>query len=638
MESLKARIIVYATSIILAGALLFLNLPGASGAWILDDTGNLSGLASLSEGSLERYYAFLAGGVGSLGRPASLVTFAFQHNSWPEPYYFKVVNYLIHAANFLLVFVLLCNLMRAIASPKAGTNLGLVLFFALVIAFAWAASPIHQTTVQYVIQRMAMLAAFWMLVGINLWVYLLYFSRFRSADCRFLLAIVAVLLCTVMAVLSKENGILLPLLCMVVFWAKPPELQVSKPLRFVGINAVLSPIYLLLTVFIFDFQKYFIDAYTYRDFSFFERVYSQFRIIPMYAAKTLYPVGQDFVVLWDNFPVSRGLLAPISTVFGLALLIAMLVLSFVVRKKYPLITIGILVFLIGHSLESSVLALELYFEHRNYLPSVGLFIVLAGVVVGLPRKVLSVATVGVILFSLMFSLISYQEARIWGNPLKQAVRWYESNPASTRTQSHMASMLVSYGLYGKANDFYAQTIDEFPDSVTKPLMWLEISCLGRDVESSVPEILLYQSAQAAAYDKNAINTLSSIMEKLESGSCVEGTAKKVLRASLILLGNKNFAKASVDLNVAVAKIYYYAGEFDRASLYLADALTGTKRLDVLFAAVQVALAQDDRSYAVELYNIMESRCRNSLDTQCFELNEEIEQLRQQLNLARATDG
>lgn len=638
MDNIKHRITIFAALLVLVAALLLMNFPGASGAWVLDDVGNLSGLASLSEGTFESYYAFLADGVGSLGRPVSLFTFALQHNSWPEPYSFKVVNYIIHAANFLLVFVLLCNLIRAMDPLKVDKSRGVVLLLALVIAFTWATSPIHQTTIQYVIQRMAMLAAFWMLVGINLWVYLLYFSRYRSADFRFALAIVVVLLCTVLAVLSKENGILLPLFCMVVFWANPPEPRISRPLRVIGINAVLSPLYLLLAVFIFDFQKYFIDAYTFRDFSLLERLYSQLRIIPMYAAKTLYPVGQDFMLLWDNFPLSKGLLEPVSTMLGLLLLVAMPPLAFAVRKRYPLITVGILFFLVGHSLESSVLALELYFEHRNYLASVGLFIALVGVGIELPRKVLPAVAVGGMLFALVFSLLTYQEAKIWGNPLNQAVQWYESNPDSARTQSHMASMLVSYGLYQEANDFYAQTIQEFPGSVTKPLMWLEISCVGRGVTSSVPENLLYRRAQTAEYDKNAINTLSSLMEKLENGRCADDTGKKVLQVSRILLQNKNYAKASVDLNVAVAKIYYYAGDLKTAKRHLASALERTKRLDVVFAAAQVAIAQDNQSYATELYKAMEAQCRDSFDPLCFELKESMEQLKQQLNLPGAAAG
>jgi hypothetical protein len=46
-------------------------------------------------------------------------------------------------------------------------------------------------------------------------------------------------------------------------------------------------------------------------------------------------------------------------------------------KKYPLISFGILFFLLNHLIESTILPLELFFEHRNYLPSLFLFLPLA---------------------------------------------------------------------------------------------------------------------------------------------------------------------------------------------------------------------------------------------------------------------
>ena len=46
---------------------------------------------------------------------------------------------------------------------------------------------------------------------------------------------------------------------------------------------------------------------------------------------------------------------------------------------------GIAWFLVGHSIESTVFSLELYFEHRNYFPGVGLFL-LAGVLFALVAR------------------------------------------------------------------------------------------------------------------------------------------------------------------------------------------------------------------------------------------------------------
>ena len=53
-----------------------------------------------------------------------------------------------------------------------------------------------------------------------------------------------------------------------------------------------------------------------------------------------------------------------------------------------LIGYGILFFLAGHALESSIFPLEIYFEHRNYLPAVGLALALVSGLMQLERTML----------------------------------------------------------------------------------------------------------------------------------------------------------------------------------------------------------------------------------------------------------
>ena len=71
----------------------------------------------------------------------------------------------------------------------------------------------------------------------------------------------------------------------------------------------------------------------------------------------------------DDFVISKTLLSPWTTLPAIAGLLALAVGALVLRKKHPLITFGIVFFFVAHALESTIIPLEIAFEHRNYLPS-----------------------------------------------------------------------------------------------------------------------------------------------------------------------------------------------------------------------------------------------------------------------------
>src|SRR5690606_28740337 len=70
--------------------------------------------------------------------------------------------------------------------------------------------------------------------------------------------------------------------------------------------------------------------------------------------------------------------SPPSTAVSILALAIASALAVVVRKRAPGIFVGWFFFLAAHLVESSFLPLELYFEHRNYLPALGLSIAFVG--------------------------------------------------------------------------------------------------------------------------------------------------------------------------------------------------------------------------------------------------------------------
>jgi hypothetical protein len=112
-------------------------------------------------------------------------------------------------------------------------------------------------------------------------------------------------------------------------------------------------------------------GYDLRPFSLVERLMSEGRILWFYLGLMVAPRMAAFGLYHDDIAVSTGLFSPWTTLPALLGLAGLAWLAWRVRKSAPLAAFGIAWFLIGHSLESTVLPLELAHEHRNYLPLLG---------------------------------------------------------------------------------------------------------------------------------------------------------------------------------------------------------------------------------------------------------------------------
>ena len=97
---------------------------------------------------------------------------------------------------------------------------------------------------------------------------------------------------------------------------------------------------------------------------------TQCRVVVLYGSLMLYPHPGRFNLLHE-IPISRSLLDPVSTLASLILIIAALALAVWSARRIPLVSFCILWMAVNLVIESSVVPLEMIFEHRMYLPMVG---------------------------------------------------------------------------------------------------------------------------------------------------------------------------------------------------------------------------------------------------------------------------
>lgn len=352
-------------------------MPGLHGPFLFDDVPNiLRPMAAWMADKTGWQELVFGNHSGPLGRPLSMATFVANAaltglEVWP----FKATNLAIHLLCGITLFLLLSLLLER---DQYLSHRGPLV--ASLIAVLWLIHPMQVSTVLYVVQRMAQLSALFTLLG------LLFYVRGRidleQAKYRGGLVYLFLLLpmATLAAVLSKENGALVPLYCAVIelgyFRSRASRVE-SRCTRaffvaFLALPALLGSLYYLAG------SGNLLRGYDGRLFTMGERLLSQPRAILDYIGSLLLPRGPSLGIYTDDFLVSRSLFDPPSTfwsILGLTTLVACAVMA---RTRIPAFFVGIGLYLAGHVLESTIFPLELYFEHRNYLPSFGLFLALAG--------------------------------------------------------------------------------------------------------------------------------------------------------------------------------------------------------------------------------------------------------------------
>ena len=428
---------------------LLLYYPGFGGPFLLDDYPNVVNNTALHIGtgsfSSLREAAF-SSNAGPLHRPVAMLSFALNYYfDGLSPLYYKAVNIGIHLATALALFFLTEALLKRLAVYEiASPNHLSTRQLAALITALWVLHPLHVSTVLYVVQRMTELAALFSVIGVLLYVRgreMLIANKPRGGIILIALGAVG---CGSLAALSKENGALLPVLLLVVEALFFRGTRTNQPLaKLVFILLALQT----AAIFAYLFYVWAGPFNPLRGFTPTERLLTETRILFSYAGQILLPRNEQMSLLNENTAVSRGLLEPLSTAVAVIALLALISGALWAARKNRAIpfVFGIGWFLAGHLLESTVIPLELRFEHRNYLPSYGIIFAM-GVFLNQwrpfanTRPRLKFALLAGLLISLSLQL--HTRATIWATPYDFLNHELNNNPESARAWSEYAFFLI----------------------------------------------------------------------------------------------------------------------------------------------------------------------------------------------------
>lgn len=317
---------------------------------------------------------------GKLYRPVAGLTFGINwYFGQDDVFGYHVVNVLIHCLSALMLWAAMHHLLSR--SPRLkGRYGGKECEIALLAALLWAIHPIQTQAVTYIVQRMASLSAMFCIFSI--YAYL----KMRTASNRWAFS-TWLGICAIgflLALGSKQNAAILPVLLLLIEIA---FFQANETLAFKkrGIWMVVGIMALALIGAVLLFTKgrliSIVTGYDGRPFGLWERLLTEFRVVSLYLSQIIYPTASRFSFVHD-IVISRSLLSPWTTLPAIGFITALIAGAILKFRRMPLLAFSMLFFFISHSIESTILPLELVFEHRNYLPSFFLFLPMAAWIVG----------------------------------------------------------------------------------------------------------------------------------------------------------------------------------------------------------------------------------------------------------------
>ena len=445
---------------LLLGALILLFTawvywPGQAGPALLDDATSVLVIGDLKNQPELAWDYILGDNSGPLGRPVSMASFVLEKLLLDgELDTSKRVNILLHLCNGALVTWLFWLLFRFLGTP--GYRL-----LALALGAAWLLSPLYVSTVLYVVQRMAMLSTTFMLCACIC--YVCWRDKLRRGIVSVgLLGLLTLLV--LLAVFAKENAVLvIPILLLLEalwFQFEGENGQTIRWLQRVTLGLIALGGLGVLLFLVVNWEGL-AAAFRHRYFTLDERLLTQSRILWDYVGQHVYPDVLRMGIYHDDVVVSTSLDEPPTTKIAVMSWLGVLLLfaAALFRRWGRYLALGVAWFLVGHSIEAGVFSLELYFEHRNYFPGIGLFLLLGTLyALTVRRWPLTAPPLLVYLacYALWLATLTGSQVQIWSSHPLLILNNLNAHPNSYRANSDMAVQLANLGAFAEAREYSAR--------------------------------------------------------------------------------------------------------------------------------------------------------------------------------------
>jgi tetratricopeptide (TPR) repeat protein len=393
-------------------------------------------------------------------RPIANLSFALNyllHGYWLPGYH--LTNIIIHCLTGLLLYFFikgtfatpalrpLCPPEKAI--PVAGLS-----------TLLWLLNPAGTQSVSYLVQRMNSLAAMFFLLSMLLYLKGRTSLKHRPgyfAGCLF---------SGLLALGTKEIAAMLPPVIFLYEWYFLQDLDrgwLKRKLVWLGVAAVV-----IMAIGCFypghNFSTI-LAGYQTRDFTVWQRLMTEPRVVCGYLALVFFPYPGLLNLDHDYF-LSTALLHPPTTFMAMAALAALFLAAILSVRRHRLLSFAILWFLLNLLIESSIIPLEIIFDHRTYLPSMLGWSPLLASAWLLPERNRKFALALAIALLVLFASWTFQRNQLWADEVALNRDIVNKSPHKARAHANlgMAILKASKGQDEEGMREVRQAIELDPNS------------------------------------------------------------------------------------------------------------------------------------------------------------------------------
>lgn len=400
-------------------------------------------------------------------RPVASLTFALNYY-WGGHRVagYHAMNIAIHVA---VAFALYWFLLLAFRTPRARPLFeGIEVPVALGATLLWAMHPVHTQAVSYIVQRMTSLASLCYLLALAA-----YLKGRTTEGAQRWAWWAAALGATTAALGSKEIAATLPLavvlieVCLIggnvrrglgpgLAWAAALAVPIAGLAVLAAQHETGGSFWAQLTAHRSSTQWFTVE----------EHLLTEGRVIVHYLTLLLWPHPSRLTFDY-SFSVSHGWFDPPATLVAWVAIAGVVGWAIAAGRRAPLAVFGILWFFLNLAIESSLIPLDLAFEHRLYLPSMGaawLAAVAAATLVrrGGARVRLWLAVVCLLLVGI-WTVWTIERNRVWATEFSLWADTAAKAPANPRALTLLGVAYADRGAPDKAFEAYQAAIRANPD-------------------------------------------------------------------------------------------------------------------------------------------------------------------------------
>ncbi|KPA17081.1 conserved hypothetical protein, membrane [Candidatus Magnetomorum sp. HK-1] len=354
-----------------------------------------------------------------------------------------------HLVNIFIHFFVGCGIYYFISVliriPKINASISKEIqdWLPFLSALIFVIHPLHTQAVTYIVQRLSSLAALFYIFSIAFYIHARlghnsYFKKYILFSNAMLFA--------VLALFTKENTVTLMLIipCIeLAFYQK----STSSRLMIMGSILITISAFWMLYASIRN-----INPFSLIDLNVFTRLgtdilrttyfFTQLKIIWIYIRLFFVPIG-----LHLDYDISPAIA---DWSFFLAFICHILVIAcaFYMRRTKPIIFLSVLFYYISHLIESSIFPIkDLCFEHRAYLPDIGLSLlcsyIIMDIIVKCHKIVFRYTLIGMLTVLLLVSgLMTWHRNHVWNNPISLWRDCSVYSPHKTRVWAELGKHLM----------------------------------------------------------------------------------------------------------------------------------------------------------------------------------------------------